>query len=250
MQNFKPKELLRKIFHAILPGNCRNCDRALWGDSIPFFCDPCWSTLSPIMGPICQRCSLPFLSPISLLHSPSHRCANCRLRPPAFSQAWTGYPYKSPLKEAIGLFKYQSKVSLAGPLATLLLKALTPLPTPLSMIDVILPVPLHPTRLREREYNQSLLLAFPLSTQLGLPLSYTSLVRIRPTTPQTSLRRKDRLINLRRSFVVSQPTVLRDKKILLVDDVFTTGATVNECAKALRKAGASHVYVVTLARMV
>ncbi|UCE63949.1 MAG: ComF family protein [Nitrospirota bacterium] len=135
---------------------------------------------------------------------------------------------------------------MAGPLATLLLKALTPLPT----IDVILPVPLHPTRLREREYNQSLLLAFPLSTQLGLPISYSTLVRIRPTTPQTSLRRKDRIKNLRRSFVVTQPTILRDKSILLVDDVFTTGTTVNECAKALRKAGVSHVYVVTLARMV
>lgn len=246
MRNFKPKELLRKIFRAILPGNCRSCGEALWGDSIPFFCNHCWSTLCPIMGPTCQRCSLPFLSQISLLHSPSHQCANCRLRPPAFTQAWTFYPYKSPLKEAIGLFKYQSKVSLAGPLATLLLKALTPLP----MIDVIIPVPLHPTRLREREYNQSLLLAFPLSTQLGLPLSYTTLVRIRPTTPQTSLRRNDRLKNLRRSFVVTQPKVLRDKKILVVDDVFTTGTTVNECAKALRKAGASHVYVVTLARIV
>ena len=242
--------VFRKVLHAIFPENCRNCDVALWGDAIPFFCDHCWSTLSPIRGHLCQRCGLPFLSPISLLHSPSHQCANCRLHPPAFSQAWTGYPYKSPLKEAIGLFKYQSKVSLAGPLATLLLRALTPLPTPLSMIDVILPVPLHPTRLRQREYNQSLLLAFPLSTQLGLPLSSTSLVRIRQNTPQTSLRRKDRLKNLRRSFVVSQPTVLRAKKILLVDDVFTTGTTVNECAKALRKAGASDVYVVTLARMV
>ena len=178
------------------------------GDSTPFFCDSCWSTLCPIIGPTCQRCSLPFPSRISLLHSPLHQCANCRLRPPAFTRAWTFYPYKSPLKEAIWLFKYQGKVSLAGPLATLLLKALTPLPR----IDVILPVPLHPTRLREREYNQSLLLACPLSTHLGLPISYTTLVRIRPTKPQTSLRRKDRINNLQRSFVVTQPSALLKKR--------------------------------------
>ncbi|MDX1410964.1 MAG: ComF family protein [Nitrospirales bacterium] len=246
MRNYKPKKIFRKILHAVLPANCRSCGEALWGDSNPFFCDHCWSAICPIMGPTCQRCSLPFSSQTSLLHSPIHQCANCRLYPPAFTRAWTFYPYKSPLKEAIGLFKYRGKVSLAGPLATLFMKALTPLPK----IDVILPVPLHPIRLREREYNQSLLLAFPLSTQLCLPISYSTLVRIRPTTPQTSLKRKARIKNLRRSFVVTQPTILRNKSILLVDDVFTTGTTVNECAKALRKAGVSQVYVVTLARMV
>ena len=246
MRDFRAKQVLRKVLHAILPENCRNCGDALWGDSIPFFCDHCWSALCPIMGPTCHRCSLPFPSQISLLHSPIHQCANCRLRPPAFTRAWTLYSYQSPLKEAIGLLKYQGKVSLAGHLATLLLKALPSLPT----IDVILPVPLHPTRLREREYNQSLLLAFPLRTHLGLPISYSTLVRIRPTRPQTSLTRKERIKNLRRSFVVTQHQALHGKTILLVDDVFTTGTTVNECAKALRKAGVSHVYVVTLARMV
>ncbi len=250
MRNCLTKAFFRKILHTFLPMSCRSCHEALWGDSNPFFCNHCWSTVYPIIGPTCQRCGLPFPSHISLLHSPSHQCGNCRLRRPAFTRAWTFYPYKSPLKEAIGLFKYQSNVSLASPLGILLLKAMTSLPVHFEMIDVILPVPLHSTRLREREYNQSLLLALPLSRHLNLPLSYTSLSRIRPTTPQTSLKRNDRLKNLRRAFVVTQPTVLRDKKILLVDDVFTTGTTVNECAKALRKAGASHVYVVTLARMV
>ena len=246
MKIFKARGLTRKILHSILPVSCRSCAKPLWDDAIPFFCDHCWSSICPIQGPACPRCSLPFRSPISLLHSPTHQCANCRIRPPAFSQAWTVYPYKSPLKEAIGLFKYQGKISLTAPLANLLLKALAPLP----MIDVILPVPLHSTRLREREYNQSLLLADRLSRQLVLPLSHSNLVRVRPTTPQTSLKRKDRLTNLRHSFVVTKPEALIGKNVLLVDDVFTTGTTVNECAKALRKNGAGHVYVVTLARMV
>ncbi len=117
-------------------------------------------------------------------------------------------------------------------------------------IDVIIPVPLHSTRLREREYNQSLLLAHRMSTYLDIPLNYSILRRIRETPPQTSLTKHARLQNLRRSFAVKTPQLLKGKSILLVDDVYTTGTTVNECAKVLRKAEAKHVYVVTLARMI
>ena len=121
---------------------------------------------------------------------------------------------------------------------------------PLPVVDVIVPVPLHSTRLREREYNQSLLLAHRMSTYLKIPLNYTVLRRIRETPPQTSLTKHERLKNLRRSFVVKTPQSLKGKSILLVDDVYTTGTTVNECAKVLDKAGAENVYVVTLARMI
>ena len=153
VRNFK--RLLRQGIDAVLPVNCAGCDQPLWGDPIPFFCQSCWTGIHPIQDPRCPRCSFPFPSSLALLHSPSHQCGNCRIRPPAFSQAWTLYPYQSPLKEAIGLFKYHGKISLAHPLANLMLKALNPLPP----IDVICPVPLHPDRLKEREYNQSLLLA-------------------------------------------------------------------------------------------
>ena len=242
--------MFKKILDTVIPSNCRNCGEALWGDSTPFFCDPCWSTLESIKDPTCQRCGLPFQSQSVPFHHPTHRCANCRLRPPAFTLARTGYRYISPLKEAVCLFKYQGKVSLARPLATLLLRAWPSWRMPGGEFDIVLPVPLHPARLQERQYNQSHLLAFPLSRELGLPLSCTSLVRVRQTIPQTSLKRTDRLKNLRRSFAVTQARALRGKRVLLIDDVFTTGTTVNECAKTLRKAGASHVYVVTLARMV
>lgn len=117
-------------------------------------------------------------------------------------------------------------------------------------VDLLMPVPLHPSRLREREFNQSLLLADRLNRRLRLPLSYDNLIRVRPTQPQTELNRAARLKNLRRSFVVQRPEEVTGRRILLVDDVLTTGTTVNECAKALRKAGASDVYVGTLARTV
>ena len=246
MTPFSLKGLFRKTLDAVLPIDCAGCGERLWGDPIPFFCERCWDSIRPILGPKCPRCSIPFPSPFALTHSPSHQCGTCRTRSPAFTQAWTLYPYQSPLKEAIGLFKYQGKYPLAYPLADLILTALHPLPS----IDWILPIPLHPARLKEREYNQSLLLAHRMSQHLGIPLDRTSLVRIRPTTPQTSLRRKDRLKNLRRCFALTHRHRITGKNVLLVDDVLTTGTTANECAKTLRKAGAGHVYIVTVARMV
>jgi ComF family protein len=115
-------------------------------------------------------------------------------------------------------------------------------------VDLIMPVPLHPSRLREREYNQSLLLADRLNRRLGGMLSYDNLQRTRRSVPQTELSRAARLKNLRRTFTVSRPAEVAGKRILLIDDVLTTGTTVNECAKALRRAGSSDVYVCTLAR--
>jgi ComF family protein len=158
------------------------------------------------------------------------------------TQAWSLFPYQTPLKEAITLFKYRGKLSLATPLARALIEALPALPS----LDGIIPVPLHPQRLREREYNQSLLLADRLSRQTGIPLVLACLVRIRPT----SLSKKERLTNLRGAFSVAKPAHIQGKRILLVDDVFTTGTTLHECAKALRRAGCGPVFGLTLARMV
>jgi ComF family protein len=117
-------------------------------------------------------------------------------------------------------------------------------------IDMIIPVPLHPTRLRGREFNQSLLLADQLARYMDRPVSATNLIRITATDPQTTLTRQARLSNLRKAFDVRRPQDLREKRILLVDDVFTTGTTLNECAKALRQAGSGPVFALTLARTV
>ena len=113
-----------------------------------------------------------------------------------------------------------------------------------------MPVPLHAQRLREREFNQSAMLAHPLSQHLGRPLVLGQLTRTRQTIPQTSLTRKERLTNLRGAFAVTHPETLQGQTILLVDDVMTTGTTLHECAKTLRQAGSGHVYALTLARMV
>jgi ComF family protein len=165
---------------------------------------------------------------------------------PSFTKAWSLYPYETPLREAIALLKYRGKYGMASPLCRLLMAAL-----PASLdVDVVMPVPLHPARLRGREYNQSLLLAQAVSRQLAKPLSYSNLIRVIDTAAQTTLPRSARLSNLRHAFRLRTPRTVQGQRVLVVDDVFTTGTTLHECAKTLRKAGAGDVYVLTLARTV
>lgn len=238
------KGIVRRLLHMVLPVDCTGCGIALRDDPVPFFCRRCWADLQPICGPACPRCGRPFTSEATLIYSPDHLCASCRLRRPSYTRAWSLYSYVPPLQDAIRLFKYHKKVVLADALGDLMQHIFPSLPE----IDLLMPVPLHPIRLKEREYNQSLLLADRLNYRLGLPCSYDNLVRLRQTPPQTELSRAARLKNLRRAFAVRRPDEVNGKRILLIDDVFTTGTTVNECAKALRKAGAADVYVATLAR--
>lgn len=238
--------LSRQALHQLLPVNCASCGIALTDDPVPFFCRTCWASIHPLKGPSCPRCGRPFSSPVALRYSPEHLCGDCRRQRPAFTQAWSLYAYDGALGEAIRLFKYRGKVTLCKALTTLMKAAWRDIRD----LDVVVPVPLHPTRLREREFNQALLIADQVCRWLHVPISYDNLIRIRATEPQTQLSQAERRMNLRRSFALRQPAEVAEKRTLLVDDVFTTGTTVNECAKALRKAGSADVYVVTLARTV
>ena len=236
--------LWRWAWYAILPASCTGCQTTLSRPRHPFFCDSCWTGLQPIKTPLCPRCGRPFASPVALRYSPLHLCGPCRTNKPAYSRAHTLYAYESPLREALHAFKYRHNLAMAAALGQLLIQAL---PDRLD-VDLVIPVPLAPARLREREYNQSLVLADMAATTLRIPLDYLSLQRTKEGPPQTSLTRRARLSNLRRAFHVVDPTAIRGRRILLVDDVLTTGTTVNECAKALRKAGSGAVTVLTLAR--
>jgi ComF family protein len=156
------------------------------------------------------------------------------------------YPYTPPLQDGICAFKYRNVYGLATPLAALMIRAL---PQDIDA-DVLVPVPLHPSRLRTREFNQSLLIADRLGNYMMRPVSIVDLVRVAATEPQTSLTRSERLRNLRRAFVVRNAEPFAGRRVLLIDDVFTTGATLNECAKALRAAGAASVSALTLSRTI
>lgn len=236
----------RQALRFILPVECLTCRRSLGADAAPFFCDDCWQTIRPLQQPSCARCDQPFVSAEATSYSPNHHCRHCQERLPSFERAWTLYPYLSPLQEAICALKYRGKTRLAPALARLMVLAL---PAALD-IDLIVPVPLHPVRLRAREFNQSLLLADRIGRHLDRPVLAANLVRVLATDPQTTLARQERLRNLRQAFAVHKPETVADRRLLLIDDVYTTGTTLNECAKALRKAGSGPVYALTLARTV
>ncbi|MEY4705854.1 MAG: hypothetical protein RL042_2059 [Nitrospirota bacterium] len=236
----------RQAIRFVLPVECMSCGHALGTDPVPFFCTSCWQDIRPFQQPACTRCDQPFVSPAATAYTPNHRCQHCQERPPAFERAWTLFPYLSPLREAICSFKYRGKQTMAKPLAALMIDVL---PREID-VDIIVPVPLHPTRLRTREFNQSLLLADQLGRHLTRPVSATHLVRVTATDPQTTLTRQARLRNLLKAFAVRRPQNLAGKRILLIDDVFTTGTTLHECAKILRKAGSGPVFALTLARTV
>ena len=215
-------------------------------DSTPYVCDACWDQIAPISGQRCSHCDQPFVSRLPDWWPPSHRCQTCLEQPPVYERAWTLYPYIPPLQQVICTFKYRNVFGLAKPLAALMVRALPKQPE----VDLIVPVPLHPSRLRAREFNQSLLLADSLGRYLRLPVSCADVVRRVATEPQMSLTRQARLRNLRRAFQVRNAQAFAGRRLLLIDDVFTTGTTLNECAKALLSAGVASVSALTLARTI
>jgi ComF family protein len=144
-------------------------------------------------------------------------------------------------------YKYNRDVSLARPLARLLAERL---PLPLCAYDVMMPVPLHPRRLRWRGFNQAQLLAAIVACGSGVPVDAFSLCRIRATAPQVQLTEAQRRRNVARAFRVVRPQRVRGQRVLLFDDVYTTGATVGECSRVLLQAGARGVDVLVLARAV
>jgi ComF family protein len=228
----------------VLPARCHACARYLRRESNPSFCRDCWGTVSLIDGPCCPRCGKPFASEAALSHSPGHLCGDCRERLPRFDRAVAAGWYEGVLAEAIHLFKYRGRTLLGRPLGALLVNTIERIPD----TDCLVPVPLHPSRLREREFNQALLLCDILGSKSGLPVIPDALQRTRETPPQIGLSRLDRRRNVRRAFVPRRPERIEGRRILLIDDVFTTGSTANDCARALKRAGAESVSVLTVAR--
>ncbi len=238
--------LIRLLLDFILPTACSHCRSPIGDSLIPFFCATCWSDFSLITGAACPGCGRPFDSPEALTHSPEHVCSACRQKPPVFDQALSIGYFEGSLREAIHQFKYRPCRSLGKPLALWMVKNIRPH----SSIDCIMPVPLHRERLRHRGFNQSLILAHEIGKAFSIPLSFDNLVRVRPTRPQVDLSGEERIKNVSRAFSLLRPEEIDGKDVVLVDDVFTSGATMNECSLVLKKAGASKVTAVTLARAI
>ena len=227
----------------IYPEVCQICrgDRA--GKEEGFVCSNCHRQARFIMPPFCDRCGLPFQGDIT---NP-FECENCREIKLHFRSARSAVVAAGVVLEAIHRYKYQRALWFEPFLADLLVqRARSELHR--EKWDCIVPVPLHATKQRGREFNQAERLAARLSKATGIPMEPHILKRVLPTRTQTLLTRQERAANMRNAFALRRPLKLNGKRIVLFDDVFTTGATTNACAKVLRAAGAEEVCVWTLAR--
>jgi len=203
-------------------------------------CQSCRNKIKPLCEPLCSKCGKPMQSP-----KRSTLCQDCKEDFHSFVQARSYGYYEGIMKELIYQFKYHGKRELAEVLGSLMYGLLNQLSWP--SFDYIVPLPLHPKRLRERGYNQAYLLAEVVANLSGIPI-YSGLIRVKPTEHQTLLDKALRKQNLIGAFKVVDSDKVSDKTLLLIDDVYTTGATTGECAKCLIEAGAHAVYVLTCAR--
>ncbi len=236
------------FFSLLFPSPCRVCDGPLLSHR-SLICGSCWESVRLIDPPFCHCCGIPFPSAESQSFTREFLCGACRTEESYFYQARSVGFYAGVLREAIHMFKYGKRQELARHFGTLM-RDHFPQEWNRSDIDLLLPIPLHPRRLRERGFNQSLLLARFLAGPLQLKLDARQLSRTRPTLPQSDLPLRKRFENLHGAFVVRSPQRIERKSILLVDDIYTSGATTQEASRTLLRAGASKVYVYTLARSV
>jgi len=222
----------RALLAAIFPARCVGCDRRAGA-----FCAACWATLPRLRPPLCPRCSRPERS--------GTRCRSCRGAAPALQAVRAACGYAGAVRIAVQRLKYSQERHIATPLATLLLECLASRPL---AADGILAVPLDAGRGRERGYNQAALLAAPVAHTLALPVLSEVLGRTRPTRPQVGLGARERRANVRGAFACLDPAAVAGRRLLVVDDVMTTGATLEACAEALCAAGAAQVYGLVVAR--
>lgn len=227
------------LFDVVYPPRCVACRAEV--AAAHSFCYTCFSKVRMISEPACDCCGEPF----DFAVEKGALCGKCMSEPPPYDQAKSVMVYDDASKRLITTFKYSDRTSLAIFLSQLMATRGQEL---VSTCDMIIPVPLHWRRLLSRRYNQSYLLARRLSKQAKKRHAANLLRRIRYTAQQTGLSRTERDRNVRGAFKVSKPDQVKDKTILLVDDVLTTGATIEACARALKKSGAAKVYVLTAAR--
>ncbi len=203
----------------------------------------CRNQVRFIRPPFCQRCGLPFPGDLTT----RVECENCREMDLYFSSARSAVAARGPVLDAIHRYKYQRALWFEPFLADLLIREAGPVLHP-GKWDYIVPVPLHPLKQREREFNQAERLARRVSAATKVPVQTRLLQRSVPTRTQTLLSRPERAANVRRAFALREPRRLAGARIVLLDDVLTTGATTSACARVLRAAGAGDVCVWTVAR--
>lgn len=232
---------LQSLRSLLYPPRCEYCAADVADGE--YLCAKCRKGARRIQPPFCERCSEPFHGEITA----AFECSNCARRHFHFTHAVACFRSRGVVRELVHRFKYQREFHLRFPLAGWLAETLEDARIRARPFDAFVPVPLHPARQREREFNQSLVLARLAGARAGAPV-LDCLRRVRNTTTQTHFDRAERMENLRDAFELRQSANVRGKHLVLLDDVFTTGSTVDECARMLMAAGAASVRAVAVAR--
>ncbi|MES2960790.1 MAG: ComF family protein [Pseudomonadota bacterium] len=236
-------KILKKISEIIFPNHCLSCEKIISIDGL--FCESCWLKLQFICEPKCTICAYPFeFQGLSLI------CGKCLTKKPAFDRVITIFRYDDILKKIVGSLKYRDQTFLAKKFARILFDKSK---NEIKDCELVVAVPLHVSRLRKRKFNQAVLLAKNL-LKLAPEMQFFPdlMVRIKDTKSQIFLKKKERENNLKNVFAINAKYLetIKGKNILLIDDVMTTGATVENCAKILKKYGAKKVKVLTIAKTI
>ncbi len=239
------KQILTGIADLIFPPRCAACDDLLERhDSLPF-CPSCLDGIHFIRSPLCPRCGVPFPA----TEGEDHLCGDCLMAERPYAVARSVGRYEETLMTAIHRFKYQGRTGIGEVLGGIMADFAGGI-WDMKAFERIVPVPLHRKRLRKRRFNQAVILARILSKRFDIPLDFISLAREVFTPPQVGLGREARSANVHGAFAVRHPERIAGRRILLMDDVYTTGSTLEECTRVLIRAKAETVAVLTLARAV
>ncbi len=237
------KEFFEHLLAIVYPLDCFICGERIDRKEYNPLCSGCFGKIKKIYPPFCAKCG----TPLSAELTPVNICAECRRKRYFFDQAWASTSYEGVMRSCIHSLKYGRHIALGDLLSRILIDFARRY-MDMNRFDCIIPVPLHSAKLREREFNQSRLLAQPLADSFNKKMLLRGLVRVKYTLPQSELTSSEREENVRGVFSVNDPQSVKGKNILIIDDVFTTGATLNECALVLKENGAGRIEVLTLAR--
>ena len=230
----------KAVLNALLPPQCLACNAVV--DDAGALCAACFARVTFVAPPYCDVCGVPFETPVA----GATLCGACLAEPPAFGRARAVFVYDGESRGLVLKLKHGDRTDAAIHLARWMQRTGADV---LGTCDVIVPVPLHRWRWLMRTYNQAALLANALGRLAGKSVAVDALTRIKSTPSQGGLDRAARRRNVGGAFAVRRPALVSGKRVLLIDDVFTTGATIEACTKVLRRAGAESVDVLVLARV-
>ncbi|MFA6350329.1 MAG: ComF family protein [Candidatus Omnitrophota bacterium] len=229
----------------VYPRVCEVCKQSLRGIASidKLVCARCWSKIRRNVPPFCSSCG----RHLDRKNIAKNICPSCARTELHFDRAFSPCIYEGPIRDLIHNFKYKGKEHLGGALSRLLTEFIKEYRIPMEYIDTIIPIPLHAAKMREREFNQAQVLGSFIAKEFNIPLSTGVLHRHRNTRAQAEVDPRHRPDNVKKCFSADKQISIKNKNILLIDDVFTTGATSSEAARSLKESGANVVFVLALA---